>query len=68
MNFLLRVEHTLNKIMPKNNDQKHCRLLRTKKSKSSPKMLSMIIRQSKTQYLQLKIFRQEHRAKKRLQK
>ena len=30
MNFLLQIEHTLNKIMPKNNDQKHCRLLRTK--------------------------------------
>ena len=67
MNFLLQVEHTLDKIVPKNKDHKHCRLLR-KNSKSSPKMLSMIIRQSKTQYLQLKIFRQEHRAKKRLQK
>ena len=30
MNFLLQVEYTLNKIMPKTNDQKHCRLLRTK--------------------------------------
>ena len=37
-----------------------------KNSKSSNKMLSMIIHQRKTHKLQLKIFRQEHRAKKRL--
>ena len=68
MNVLLKIEHSLNKIMSKNQDQLWCKLLRKKNSKSSPKMLSMIIHQSKTQLLQLKIFRKEHRAKKRLQK
>ena len=61
MNFLLQVEHTLNKIMRKNNDQKHCRLLRTK-------IVNLALRVIFRQELQLKIFRQEHRAKKRLQK
>jgi len=43
-------------------------ITQNKNSKPNHKMLSMIIRQSQTQKLQLKIFRQEHRAKKRLQK
>ena len=30
MNFLLQIEHTLNKIISKNYDQIHCRLLKTK--------------------------------------